>query len=120
MNIIRASHLLQNIPDATATIQFVYIIQCVVDSYLDKKLDPIERIKIIWYAVFFLRYWQQWIILHPQYSLEKFITYNAYICIELNAHALIVFIMIIRDHFNADFSLFVPWQLGSQSCEKVF
>ena len=28
--------------------------------------------------------------------------------------------MIIRDHFNADFSLFVPWQLGSQSCEKVF
>ena len=90
------------------------------DSYLDKKLDPMERIKKIWYAVFFLRYWRQWIILHPQYSLENFITYNAYICIELNAHSLIVFIMIIRDRFNADFSLFVPWQLGSQSCEKVF
>ena len=108
LNIIRASHLLQNIPDAKATMQFVYIIQCVVDSYLDKKLDPMERIKKIWYAVFFLRYWRQWIILHPQYSLENFITYNAYICIELNAHSLIVFIMIIRDHLMLIFLYLFP------------
>ena len=76
LHIIRASHLLQNIQ---ATKQFVDIIQCVVDSYLDKKLNPIERINKIWYAVFFVRYWRQWIILHPQYSLKNFITYNAYL-----------------------------------------
>lgn len=37
LNIIRASPLLNNIPDAKATKQFVDVIQCVVDAYLDKK-----------------------------------------------------------------------------------
>ena len=37
LNIIRAAPLLQEIPDAVATKQFVDVIQCVVDSYLDKK-----------------------------------------------------------------------------------
>lgn len=85
-----------------------------------KKLDPIERIEKAWYAVFFLRYWRQWIILHPQYSLQNFITYNAYICVELNAHALVTFFMTVRDRFNGEDSLFVPWLLGSQVCEKIF
>ena len=39
-------------------------------------------------------------------------------CVELNAHALISFVMTIRDNFNDD--NFLPWWLGSQSCEKAF
>ena len=118
--VMRASPLLQNIPDAQATKQFIYIVQCVVDAYLDKKLDPLVRIEKIWYAVFFLRYWRHWIILHPQYSLQNnFITQNAYMCIELNAHAIVMFLLTIREHFKGS-SFFLPWLLGSQSCEKIF
>lgn len=39
---------------------------------------------------------------------------------ELNAHALISFLITIIKHFNSDHSLFLPWLLGSQSCEKTF
>ena len=42
------------------------------------------------------------------------------ICIELNAHALVVFLMTIRDNFFTGAFLFAPWKLGSQSCEKIF
>ena len=40
-------------------------------------------------------------------------------CIELNAHALIVFLITIRDHVNNS-KCFLPWLLGSQSCEAAF
>ena len=39
-------------------------------------------------------------------------------CIELNAHALISFVMTVRDNFDGD--NFLPWRLGSQSYEKAF
>ena len=94
------------------------MIQCVVDAYLDKELHPLERINNV---VFFLRCWRQWLILHPRFNLKNnFITSNAYICVELNAHALISFLITIIKHFNSDHSLFLPWLLGSQSCEKTF
>ena len=39
-------------------------------------------------------------------------------CIELNAHALIIFLLTLRKlSINAGF---LPWQLGSQSCERAF
>ena len=40
-------------------------------------------------------------------------------CIELNAHALITFLITLRDTPSAD-KCFMPWFLGSQSCEKIF
>ena len=47
-----------------------------------------------------------------------FITLNAYLCIELNAHSLITFLLFVKGKgINASFT---PWHLGSQSCEKAF
>ena len=40
-------------------------------------------------------------------------------CIELNAHALIVFLITTRDHVKNS-KCFLPWLLGSQSCEATF
>ena len=71
LNVIRASPLLDNIPAAKATKEFINMIQNVIDSYLDKKLSPTEQLEKLWYTVFFLRYWCQWIILHPLYSMEN-------------------------------------------------
>ena len=91
-----------------------------MDSYLDNDLDPLSRVEKIWYAVFFVRYWRKWILLNHRYTLrDNFITPNAYMCIELNAHLLITFLLTVRDHIKND-SCFLPWLLGSQCCEMTF
>ena len=119
LHIIRALPCLDQLPDAAATKQFILLMQFVTDSYLDKKLDPLKRIEKIWYVTFFLRYWRKWILEHPTYALKQnFITDNAYICIELNAHAIITLVILLRDHYSEDKDF--TWLLGSQTCEKTF
>ena len=69
-----------------------------------------------------MRNWRKWLLLHPFYTLKaNFITQHCYImCVELNAHALITYVLTIRDHFHGDFDKFLPWMLGSQTCERTF
>ena len=121
LHMISACPLLENIPGAFGTKCYVEIIQNVVDSYEDKSLGCISRIEKIWYANFFLRYWRKWIMLLHSYTLKNnFITHNCYMCVELNAHAIIVYALTIRDFFKGDARNFLPWMLGSQTCERMF
>ena len=118
-HIINASQLLHELPDAVGTKQYIGIIHSVVNSYLNKGLRPEERLHEIWFAVFFLRYWRQWILNHPCFTLkENFITTNAFMCIEINAHTLLMCILCLREGSAA--TSFVPWMLGSQTCERMF
>ena len=115
--------LLDHFPDAKGTKCYLQLIKSVVDSYLNKQLDPLSRIKEAWFAVFFTRYWRQWIVSSKRYTLQyNFITLNSYICIELNAHALILLLMIMREKSISDGHdyHYCPWLLGSQPCEKAF
>ena len=116
-HIIKAMPLLDRLPDALGTKEYITLIYYIVDSYLDKALHPLARIEKIWYATFFVRYWRSWILKHPKYTLQNnFITHNAYMCIEFNAHATITFL-----HSTKECGvLYMPWLLGSQSCEKIF
>ena len=112
---------ISQIPDAKGTHVYLKALKAVLDCYLNKQLSPLDRISNIWYAVFFFRYWRQWLLSVPSYSLgNNFITRNSYLCIELNAHALILFMRTLRDHYSDGAALFSPWKLGSQSCEKTF
>ena len=118
---IKASHLLKTIPEAVGTIVYIQLMESVVNSYLDKSSTPIDRIEEVWFATFFTRYWKKLILLHSTFTLaQNFITSNAYMCIEINAHSLLAFIITLRDKVNADEAEFLTWILGSQSCEKVF
>ena len=63
-----------------------------------------------------MRYWHLWVVLSSHYTLGN--NLNAYMCIELNAHSLISFILTLRNCLPD--SGFLPWLLGSQSCEKAF
>ena len=117
VNIIRASPYLDKIPDALGTKLYIEVIQNIIDCYLDKTLDPLQRIEKIRYSLFFLRYWRCWI---SAYSLQtNFITANAYKCVELNSHGLIIALIISRDNFEGR-CCFMPWLFGSQSCEEAF
>ena len=109
----------KKIPDALGTYYYLEVLRCVVDSYLDKQLSPLVRVEKIWYAVFFLRCWREYIGVNKQYTLESnFLSQNAYMCVELNAHGLIILLIILRD--TNQYTAFMPWLLGSQTCEKAF
>ena len=110
--------LVSKCPSAKGTATYLQIIKNVVDAFLDKGLEPLSRVKKIWFVVFFVRYWRWWLLQNPNYTLgSNFITTNAYVCIELNAHALITLILTLRESNHEEF---LPWLLGSQSCEKIF
>jgi len=121
MHIIKAASLLDSIPDAVGTKCYVEIMRCAVESFLNKDLSLLSRIQMIWYANIFLRYWHTWIELHPQYNVQdNFLTQNAYTCIELNAHTLVLLLVTLHDNVENGQYCFYPWLLGLQTCEQAF
>ena len=56
---------------------------------------------------------------HKEYTLEKnFISLNSYISIEINAHAVIILLLILRARGKSECCY--PWLFGSQPCERAF
>ena len=120
---INVISLLDEFPDTLGTKYYLLVIKNIVNSFLKKDLPPLQRIQDAWFALFFVRYWRQWILNNKQYTLENnFITTNAYICIELNAHALITFLLALQNSkLGSDaYKCYLPWLLGSQPCERAF
>jgi len=82
--------MLQQIPDAKGTHQYLTILCCVVDSYLDETISPLSCIYKAWYSAFFLRFWHEWLLQQESFDIENhFVSLNSYYCVELNAHSLI-------------------------------
>ena len=72
-------------------------------------------------SVFLIRYWRQWILLPSHFTLKNnFVTYNAYMCVELNAHSLITFLITLRDDLPANRACFTPWLLGPKVAKELF
>ena len=96
---------------------YLKMIRYIIDSFLCKDLEPKKRISQCWTAVFFFRYWRQWILDNSEYNLKNnFITRNAYLCAEINGHCLISFLLVCK---SVNLPL-MPWLLGSQPCEQLF
>ena len=113
--------LLEEVPDAKGTFKYLQILRSFMDAFIDKHLSPLERIKKAWYAIFFYRYWHRWLCLHKEFSVKNnFITGNALSGVELNGHALVSFVIILRDKIPNGSNLFCPWLLGLQPCEQAF
>ncbi|XP_031349112.1 uncharacterized protein LOC116175142 isoform X1 [Photinus pyralis] len=109
--------LAKYVAESQATVAFLKVIRYVLDSFLEKSLKVCDRIYYMWYAVNFLRLWRHFIRSHSALNLStNFITLNAYSCIELNAHALIL----ACQKFYSEPHLFQPWLWSSQPCEKLF
>lgn len=113
------SLLRQNIPGSEATATYLDMMRETVGAFLDPQFTPLERVKLLWKWVFFLRLWRKWLVDQPGYSLgHNFISSNSYTCIELNAHAMIQLIRKFRD--SEEHELFLPSEEGSQPCEDFF
>ena len=120
---INVISLLDEFPDTLGTKYYLLVIKNIVNSFLKRDLSPLQRIQDAWFALFFVRYWRQWILNNKHYTLENnFITTNAYICIELNAHALITLLLTLQNPklVSDAYKCYLPWLLGSQPCERAF
>ena len=113
--------LLDEYPDTKATKYYLQVIKSILDSYLNRDLDPISHITEAWFALVFVRYWHQWLLCHKHYTLKKnFTTLNSYICIELNAHTLITTLLVLRDKLSeTGLNSYLPWMFGSQRAFRL-
>lgn len=112
--------LLPKVEGSEGTILYLRVMDSVLRSFLDISLMPIERLRQIWFAVFILRIWKQFILKSKRkYSTKNhFISSNCYTCVEINAHSIVFLMLYLREH-GLD-HLFRPEMLGSQSCESIF
>lgn len=79
-----------HVPGSEATRAYLKIMYYVINSFLSISISIEDRIYYIWYSVLFLRLWRAWICSIPDYSsTSNWITTNAYLCIEINAHGLL-------------------------------
>ena len=53
--------LTANIIDSEATVTYIKLMQKIASSFLEPNISPIDRVAKIWYAVYFVRIWRQWI-----------------------------------------------------------
>lgn len=110
--------LMQQIPESEATRQFLIICRFIVEAFLNKSVGVNERIYDIWYTIFFLRLWRQWLAENGYSINQNFITSNAYTCIELNGYGILLLLEKCRKYNTPN--LFLPWLYSSQPCESNF
>lgn len=108
-----------HVPGSKGTIKYLKLAHDVTSSYMDYDLKPTERIFRIWRALYLIRIWREHILSHKTHTLgDRFITSNAFKCIEINARSLIAIIRKCRDDNTSH--LFIPTLYQSQTCEKTF
>lgn len=101
------------------TIFYLIMMEYATTSFLDKQMAPLERIFFLWFAVFSVRYWRYWMMCDQAYPLAKhFFTSNAYQCLELNAHSLVLTELRLQESQMTE--LFLSWCFSSQQCESYY
>lgn len=117
----KVSVALENhVPNSEGTVMYIDLCKRIGSSFMQEELSPIERVYNMWYCVYFIRCWRKHIRskANPYTLLQNFISPNAYMCVEINAHGLVELIFKLRssqkDH------LFLPTLFSSQPCESIF
>lgn len=107
------------IMDSEATVQYLRLSRNLTKAFTDENMEPMERVKLLWHALYFFRAWRKWIQKNDNYDAEKnFISTNAFSCIELNAYGMLHLITKFRD--AGQNHLFLPQMFNSQHCESTF
>lgn len=101
------------------TITFLKVIRNVINAFSTKNFTPLERIRKMWYTVFLLWIWREFVSSKKKYTLKNnFVTQNCHSCIELNAHNLVLIILALGKENKPD--QFLPFLYNSQTCEEFF
>ena len=115
----RITDLLEKyVPGSEGTEAYLKVMRFVMEAGLDESLAPLEKIYKIWYSVFFLRFWKNWLTSHAKFNLDNFVSRNLYMCVEIIAHSMIYLIIKFRDENCPESLIFHIF--SSQACESFF
>lgn len=116
----KVSDLLRKyVKNSEATAFFLDIMRDVIAAYMQPNLTPLERIQKIWFSLFVIRIWRAYILSTKNLTLKNnFLTQYCYICIELNAHSLVLLLFHLKEKNKSEF--FKPDLFSSQQCESLF
>lgn len=113
------SILQSHVKGSEATVVYLQISKNIIDTFLDRELAPLQRIKKIWYSIFIIRIWRYFIYSHKKYTLKKnFLTAPCYTCLEINAHSLVMCMLHLKEINRPEW--FLPHLFESQPCESMF
>lgn len=101
-----------------ATSLYLKMMHCLIKAYIDGDSTPSERLFNAWYCVFFCRYWKESLQKEGKQLGLSFISRNLHASIEINAHALVLFLIRCRDEETPE--LFLMHLANSQPCEEIF
>lgn len=111
--------LKENIKDSQATVIFLQIMRDICDCFMDLDLTEVQQLRKMWYPLFLIRIWRDFIVSNKNYTLkDNFLSTNCYACLELNAHSMVQCMMYLRDINKPE--LFKPHLFSSQPCENIF
>lgn len=104
---------------AGVTSLYLEMMRSICSAYMGANLEAIKRVRAMFYPLFLMRIWRDYISGHKQYTLkDNFMTMNCYCCIEMNAHALVKLIIYLKKINRPE--LFLPNLFESQPCESIF
>lgn len=120
---------------ASATHCYLTMLHYVTLAYIDKTTNILERLFYAWSIVFICRYWWIWLRYKIMLDIEPkahqnrkpiiktlqpyFITFPAFISIEINAHVLTYMLLLVLNKKLPPESLKI-FLFSSQSCENTF
>lgn len=111
--------LRDNVENSAATVKYLEIIRDFHDAYMDESISPLDRISKLWYSIFLVRIWRQYVLKTPHLTLrDNFITWNTFSCMEHNAHAMVQIILFLKATNQPKY--FKPWLYSSQPCEGFY
>lgn len=111
--------LRQHVPDSDATVKFLEMLRDMMDAFMDTSLSPQQCIEKMWYPLFLMRLWRQYVDETEGLEMSKnFLTSNSYYCVELNAHSLLSLIIYLKKSNQPH--LFRPIHFSSQPCEEFY
>ncbi|KAJ8681010.1 hypothetical protein QAD02_016797 [Eretmocerus hayati] len=108
-------------PNSEGTREYLKLMNLIVHSYMSTDLSPLVRVYCLWYPVFFLRLWYISLRKTRDFAatIQKFIRFECFTCIEINAHSFLSLILNNMSKPDSD-QFFLPWQCGIEPCNELF
>ncbi|CAF0917279.1 unnamed protein product [Adineta steineri] len=114
-----------------ATYHYLLLLNLLIITYTRPNVSLLTRIYYAWIILFFVRFWRIWLsktkrkrrsLANSKKHAEQtyFITSNALLSIELNAHCLIYIYLLIEQKLIPESTANYIHLLSSQPCENVF
>ncbi|CAF3518851.1 unnamed protein product [Rotaria socialis] len=114
-----------------ATYSYLLVLNLLILAYTQSKVSLLNRIYYAWVVLFFIRLWRIWLYITKRTRKSRiknsnkneqycFITSNALLSIELNAHYLIYTYLLIEQKLIPQYVAKFMHLFSSQPCESLF